>query len=69
MLKVKNAVDAERLGLGLLDLNQARMESLRLNVEKMRFVQKHHDTYQEGWDDAVCVVLDLIDIYRKGMNE
>lgn len=69
MLKVKNAVDAERLGLGLLDLNQARMESLRLNVEKMRLVQKHHDTYQEGWDDAVCAVLDLIDIYRKGMNE
>lgn len=48
---------------------EARLRFLKDNVQKMRLKGKHLDNRQKGWDDAVCVVLDLIDIYLKGAQE
>lgn len=51
-----------------MSLDNVRLELLRDNVQKMR-IRDVLDTYQEGWDDAVCVILDIVDIYLKEAYE
>lgn len=51
-----------------MGLDNIRLELLRDNVQKMR-IRNTMESYDDGWDDAVCVVLDILDIYMKEAYE
>lgn len=56
-------------GLGIkMNIEMIKLELLKDNVKKMR-TDKTLGRYQEGWDDAVCVVLKIIDVYLHGVPE